>query len=230
MQISTTATSTTALDLDGNGTFDNSMAGLAGLANGPLSDAVSEGKVHLLLEHNKLKTNGGLYTLAGFIGKLAPGFEACAFSTAYCGYVVDPEGMDLDACRSMITFNNASIVGGVLTAGGPGYQFPFQIPLSDGPMLSVTLYAARVKAQVTVQGGMVTGMQGIIGGAIPKSSFVSAIEALPDDALPLPKSMILQMVDILIVNDIDTDGNGQPDAASIAISFQAIAAGIVGIE
>lgn len=230
MAISTTAAAGTALDLDGNGTYDNSMSGLAGLANGPLGDALAEGSVHLLLEHHGLKTNGGLYTLAGFVGAIAAGYESCDFTTSYCGYTVDPSGMDLEACESMITFNNASISGGVMTAGGKAYTFPFQIPLSDGPMLSVTLYSATIRATVTIQGGMITYMNGLIGGAIPKSSFVEAINALPDDALPLPKSMILQMVDALIVNDIDTDGNGSADAASIAIRFEAIPAGILGIE
>ena len=230
MQISTTATAGTALDLDNNGVYDNSMAGIGGLANGPLQDALNEGTIHLMLEHHGLQTNGSIYTVAGFLGDPAPGFESCNFAADYCGYTVTPSAMDLEACSSLITFDNASIYNGVLVAGGMNYLFPFAIPLSETTMLNITLYAAAIRANVTIQGGVVTHMEGIIGGAVPKSSFVAALDAVPDEDLPLPKSMILQMIDGLISNDIDTDGNGIADAASIAIKFEAIPCGILGIQ
>jgi hypothetical protein len=110
------------------------------------------------------------------------------------------------------------------------YKFPWQIPLSEETVLDITLFAARIEATVTVKQGLVTKMDGIIGGAIPKASFLAAIDAVPAEQLPLPKDMIVQLIQGLVVNDIDTDGNGSPDAASIAIPFEAIPAGIVGME
>ena len=40
----------------------------------------------------------------------------------------------------------------------------------------------------------------------------------------------MQLLDILIVDDIDTDGNGSPDAASVGFLFETIGGKIVGVE
>jgi hypothetical protein len=230
MQISTDAKVGHALDLNNDGKMDNSMAGIGGLANDPLQGALDKGDVHLLMEHHELKTDGNVYPLGLFVGELGPGFEQCDFSTAYCGYVADEAALDAEDCVPMVLFDNASIFNGKLVAGGQGYQFPWQIPLSEETMLDITLFAARIEADVVIQGGLITAMNGIIGGAIPKASFLDAIDAVPAEQLPLPKDMIVQLIQGLVINDIDTDGNGAPDAASIAIQFEAIAAGITGLK
>ncbi len=230
MMISKDAKPGNALDLNGDGQADNSMAGIGGLANESLQDAVDSGSVHLLFEHHGLKTNGSLYTVAMFVGELAPGFDDCDFTADYCGYMADVDAIDTDACEALVLFDNASIFEGKLVAGGMKYKFPWQIPLSEETVLDITLFAARIEATVTVKQGLVTKMDGIIGGAIPKESFLAAIDAVPAEQLPLPKEMIVQLIQGLVVNDIDTDGNGSPDAASIAIPFAAIPAGIVGME
>jgi len=230
MAIAKDATAATALDLNGDGKYDNSMAGIAGLANEPLQDSLDKGSVHLLLEHHDFKSTGGLYTLAAFVGELASGYETCEFTSAYCGYVASADSVDMDTCTALVAFDNATVFQGKLTAGGAAYKFPWQIPLAEGTVLSITLYNAVIKADVTVKQGVVSSMTGIIGGAIPKQSFIDAINALPDEGLPLPKAMILQLVQGLIKNDIDTNKDGSPDAASIAISFTAIAGGIVGMQ
>ena len=230
MMISKDAKVGNALDLNGDGTPDNSMAGIGGLANESLQSAVDEGSVHLLFEHHGLKTNGSLYTVAMFVGELAAGFEECDFTGDYCGYMADVDAVDTEECEALVLFDNASIFQGKLVAGGMKYEFPWQIPLSAETVLDITLFSARVEATVTVKKGLVTKMDGIIGGAIPKESFLAAIDAVPADQLPLPKEMIVQLIQGLVVNDIDTDGNGSKDAASIAIPFEAIPAGIVGME
>jgi len=230
MAISTDKKQGNALDLDGNGTLDNSMAGISSMANDPLQKALDKGDVHLLLEHHGIKTNGGIYTLAMFVGALAPGFEQCAFAADYCGYIAKKDAIDQEKCQALVFFDNASIFQGKLVAGGKKYKFPWQVPIAEGTSLDIVLYSATIQANVTVQQGIVTVISGIIGGAIPKQSFVDAINAVPDDKLPMPKDMILQLLQVLVTNDIDTDGNGSKDAASIAIKFEGIAAGIVGAQ
>lgn len=219
-----------ALDLNGDGQPDNSMAGLSGLANGPLQDSLDGGDVHLLFEHHNLKTDGNLYTLAVFIGDIAAGYESCDYTSQYCGYTAKPDGIDLEQCDSLVTFKNATIYNGVLQAGGASATFPWQIPISETTVLNIVLYRATLRATVAIQGGMIVGMNGILGGAIPKQAFIDAVNALPEEGLPLPKSMIIQMVQSMIQNDIDTNGDGAADAASIAIKFEGIPAGILGIE
>lgn len=219
-----------ALDLNGDGVPDNSMAGIAGLANDPLQDSLDGGSVHLLFEHHGLKVDGNQYTMAVFIGEVAPGYETCDFTSQYCGYMADSSAIDTDKCESLVKFSNASIFQSTLVAGGPNATFPWSIPIAEGTVLNIVLYRATIKATVTIQGGVIVSMNGIIAGAIPKQSFIDAVNALPDEGLPFPKSMILQMVQALIQNDIDTDNNGSLDAASIAIQFQAIPGGILGMQ
>jgi len=230
MQISEKNTAGEALDLNGDGNPDNGMAGIGGMANEPLMGSVEGGDIHFLFEHHGLKTDGNVYLLTVAMGDLAPGFEQCNFSKDYCGYVAAEETIDADTCEPAVSFDNASIFQGKLVAGGPSFLFPWQVPLSEETILDITLYNATIHADVTVQQGLVTSMEGIIGGAIPKQQFLDAIDAVPAEQLPLPKDMIVQLISVLVVNDIDTDGNGSPDAASIAIKFTAIPGGIVGLE
>ena len=72
-------------------------------------------------------------------------------------------------------------------------------------------------------------MTGLLGGAVKKENLKSAIDALPADALPLPPSQVAPLIDTLIQNDIDTDGDGVADAASIGIALTAIATNLVGL-
>ena len=230
MKISADKKPENALDLNGDGQPDNSMAGLANLANGPLADSLDGGDIHLLFEHHLLKTDGNIYTLAVFLGEIAAGYETCDFTTQYCGYTASPDAIDLEQCESMVTFKNATIFNGVLQAGGPSAIFPWSIPISAGTVINIVLYRATLRATVAIQGGLVVGMSGVLGGAIPKQAFIDAVNALPEEGLPLPKSMIIQMVQGMIQNDIDTNGDGAADAASIAIKFESIPAGILGIK
>ena len=95
------------------------------------------------------------------------------------------------------------------------------------------------EAQVVVQDGVVVEMNGVLGGAIPKQSLVEAIESLPQDEFcPNPdkpnscisKEVLVGLVAAVIQDDIDTDGDGKADAASIALEFEAISAEVVGIQ
>ena len=230
MEISKDKKAGNALDLNGDGTPDNSMSGIGGLANDSLQGSLDKGDINLLFEHHGIKTNGAVYELAVFLGDLAPGFEQCDFAGAYCGYAVKEDSLDPDSCQAVVLFDNASIFQGKLVAGGPAFTFPWQIPFSEQTTLNITLFSATLHADVTVKQGLVTSLSGILGGAIPKESFLAAIEAVPAEQLPLPKDMVVQLIEALVKNDIDTDGDGAHDAASIAIRFEGIAGGIIGIE
>ena len=63
-------------------------------------------------------------------------------------------------------------------------------------------------------------------GATPKQQLVDSITSLNFDSLPIDKDTALSLLDLLVVNDIDLDGNGEPDGASIALRFVGIAANL----
>ena len=224
----TTCAPTTAGCSEG---IDNSMAGLSGAANGPLGDAVADGSLFLLFEHIALQTDGSPYTLALLIGE--PVSETCDFQAETCDYLVQRSSFDEESCDPLILFAGATITDGVLDAGGPDATFPFQIPIQDGLVLEVVIYSAHIVADVTMAGDDVAELDGVIAGAIPKQQLIDAVEAVPEETfteIGITKSFVLTLVDALITNDIDTDGDGTADAASIGIPFHAIGATLAGLE
>jgi len=80
-----------------------------------------------------------------------------------------------------------------------------------------------------VSGGQVTAMSGVLGGAVPKQTLIDALRQVPDDALPAPKEAIISLVETLVINDIDTDGDGVKDAASIGVKVVGRDARLVGV-
>lgn len=207
--------------------LDNAMGPLAGIpaAADGIAKAMNEGKIILMFDHRELKTNGQPYTLAFYAGKLAPDNPGCDFKTKNCNYIVDRRVMD-DSCNPLIALDNATINGNKLVAGGLDYQFPFSLPLMDGVNLDIVLYMARVEADVTISGGRIAAMTGILGGAVPKQAIMDAVRSIPDSEWPpeigMDKNTVIGLLEMLVTPDIDGDGDGVPESASIAIKFTAI--------
>ncbi len=208
-----------------SGGVHNALGVLASLANEPLAEAVAEGSVVLVIEAKDLQQ--GPFTMAVYQADLAPESAGCDFQTTTCDYLVDAGMVDNVTCAPLVELP-ATLTGDQISAGGPGTLFPFSLPF-QGSNLEITLYNVRFEGQVTLTDGLITGVTGIIGGAVPKTELVAAVEALPDDALPISKDAVLGLLDILVVNDIDTDGDGEADAASIGIKVGGIGANLVGI-
>ncbi len=204
-----------AIDLDSDGKPDNAFASVAGFVNGGIQGALDKGDIHLLFEHHGLSGPEGSYTLNAFAGKLAPESAGCAFATATCSFVVSPESFDLETCTPIISFDNAVKKGGKITAGGKGYQFVCQVPIAGKGLVSLVLHDAVLQAKEAAGPGK--QLTGILAGAIPKQSL---LEAVPSEFKGL--------VDMMLANDIDTDGDGIDDAASVAFAFVANSAGIKG--
>ena len=210
--------------------IDNQLAGFAALANDPLTDAFQGGDVILLFEHHGFKSNGQTYLMNFWPAKEVSGV-VCDVQTEVCPYNVEAEGIDPETCLSMVSFDNTKIIGDQLTAGGKGYAFPLELPLSDAK-LPVTLSNAELHATVTIVGGKVVAMAGVLAGALPKEAFLEGIDSLEEKDLPpgLTKEALKQLISLLITNDIDTNNDGAPDAASIGLSFTGIGANIVGLK
>lgn len=212
---------------------DNSLGPIASLGNSDIQKGLDSGQILLLFEHRGLRTDGKPYTLALYAGKgLDPSNPSCDFQHDKCKYLVDSASFDAD-CNPKVAFDNAKIVSGKLTAGGKDYSFPFELPLLGNVTLTINLYYARIEAQVTVVGNEVKAIQGILGGAVPKQELKDAIMALPkevEDQLPLPKEQIVELLDLLVQADIDGDGDGKKESASIGIKFSGISGLITGVK
>jgi hypothetical protein len=226
------------LDLDANpntcapagrcsGGINNAMAQIATLANPEIVKALDEGSFFLLLQHIGLRTDGQPYELAPWPAEITS--ESCAYQTTTCDFLLDPNGFTQE-CNPLVSLSNARISGSTFTAGGVGYNFLFNLPLLEGVELDLVLYNATLQGTVTVSGGRVTQLSGILGGAVPKQTIRDAILAVDPADLPISPSVILSLLDTLIRDDIDTDGNGVADAASIGLLFQAREARITGTQ
>ncbi len=84
-------------------------------------------------------------------------------------------------------------------------------------------------AAPTVEAGSPATLDGVLAGAISKQAILDGIEAVSEDQLPLDKDLIIQMIQGMIQSDIDTDGDGVKDAASVGLPFTAIRGTIVGL-
>ncbi len=212
--------------------IDNALGSLGAMGNDSIAKEMKKGSVMVLFDHKGFNTQGKPYTLGIYAGKLDPKNSGCDFEKDVCDYLVDPNSYDHDTCEPLVKFDNATIHGNKLTAGGKKYTFPFHIPLNDQATLDFALYYARIEATVTIQNGRITHIQGIIGGAVPKQKMLDAVDQLPDDVqLPggLTKENLKQLINAMIHPDIDGDGDGVPESASIGIQFEGIAGNITGV-
>jgi hypothetical protein len=210
--------------------IDNQLASLAGLANPSIEDALAGGSISLLFEHAALVQEGVPYTLNFYAGD--PVDEACDPNSAVCGYLVEPAGLLQPQCTSMLSFANAQVVGGTLTAGDPDSVIGMSFPLAAGLVLQLHIFRARVQAQVTLTEGVVSAMEGVLAGAIRQDEVVAAITAVPEDQFPpqLPKDTVLSLVPVLFKSDIDTDGDGLADASSIGLKLRTVPATLAGVK
>lgn len=206
---------------------DNSLSMFGDLAGDALQKAVTDGQVILIFEHRDFSPSGQPYSLAFYIGEAAD--PDCDLQTQTCPYLVKADSFD-DQCNSIISLDNASVAGTWLSAGGPGYNFPLPLPLSEGVILDLTLYNAQVAATLVYEDGLPASMDGILAGAVPKQTLLDALNAVPEDQLPVDKALVETMLNLLVTNDIDSDGDGSLDAASIGLPFTAVAATISGVE
>jgi hypothetical protein len=210
-----------------DGGVDNSLSVIASLAGAELQKALDKGQVILLLEHRGFDPTGEAYTLTVHIG--SPADPACDVQTSSCPYLVKSDSFD-EACNPLVALDNAAVKGTLLTAGGPGFDFSFLLPLSAEVVLEVVLYFAQIQAQVTYKDAAPATLTGILAGAVSKQGLIEAISAVDESQLPIGKELVLTMIDLLVEADIDTDSDGLLDAASIGLPFSAIAGEIVGMS
>lgn len=207
---------TCAPNPDCSGGINNSLGVLAGLANAQLDKAVAAATVNLLLEYRDWKQ--GPINLAIYQAKLQANNPQCDVQKA---------ALCVGCRRQDGRFSELSALGAVsrhpglsnkVTAGGKGTNFPFSLPIQGGANLKIVIFGARIVGTVQLTpDGHVTAIDAILAGSVPKSSLLAAIAALPEEGLPIPKAAIQAILQGTVEDDIDSDGDGIKDAASIGL-------------
>ncbi|MEL6179838.1 MAG: hypothetical protein AAFS10_12840, partial [Myxococcota bacterium] len=209
---------------DCEGGINNSLGLLAGIVNPALAGTVADGSLVLLLEFREFDLNP--FTLAVYDGRAAD--NTCDTSQEVCDYLVGESLLDRDTCAPVVSLP-ATLSGDTVTAGGSGTIFPFQIPLG-GALLSLTLYEVQLEGTVVLDGDAVQSVNAVLAGAVRREELLAALSAVPEDDLPFPPDTIASLLDLVVVDDIDTNGDGMPDAASIGIRVEGIGANLVGVD
>ncbi len=196
-----------------------------------LNRVVVDGRLSLLLEHESPGPGAGPYGLNVMFGKRTDP-TSCDPATAGCNYLAFSDNL-VGQCSPRYVLSNATVVGNTLTAGGKEFQavvyFSFCGGTSQCVMLSQTLKWAQVKATVTLDGsGKVVGGSGVLAGVINVKEFLLLLQSssLTDAQFsPYTRDQVIIKADNRLCSgpsdcgDVDTDGNGYKDSASIGLPF-----------
>ncbi len=214
---------------DCGGGVDNALSILASLVNPGITDSIEDGIVKWVVDLRHATTDGAIFPMSIYDSGLAFD-ESCDYQASTCDY--DIASLSFDAtCTPYFLFDNARITNGRITAGGRDQLISMVLPLVGGSLLAVTIASARTEGTVTIGAdGRVTAINGIIAGAIPKAQLIEAVRELDPDNFSLPgftPEGAADLLDTLVVADIDLDGDGLPEAASMSMRISTIPARLI---
>ena len=245
-QVGSSGKPSEGLDIDGDpatcspkanceGGINNSASMLSGLINKPLIAAIADGSMSFVAEFDGWKGEGIPFTLNLYHGVMTQESKSagCDAQTQVCKWVVTQDAMDA-SCLPKFSFKNAKVVGGQLVAGGADTLFAMDAALLGAQSGTLYVKGARIEGTVefTPDGKQILKIAGVLGGAVPQQALFDVINALDDTLFAqygMSKETVLALVQLAVELDIDMDGNGIGDAASIGLRFSAIGAKIVGM-
>ena len=213
------AIAASCFDLTGDGVPDNGLASFATLLNATLASGLAGGRFAPAFEFGG---GGDLKDVAKFplavLGGRPDPLDAH-------GYLVDPAAYDPATCAPRLYDDPAAaLAAGVLSsAHGPWQlQLPWQ-----GLLLRWNVRQARVRGTVTASAPGAWIADGVLGGVVTYDDLLAGLadlEAQCTVASPSPFCQFLpQLKQVLpsIPRDVDTDGDGVPDAVSACARFTA---------
>jgi hypothetical protein len=217
-----------------SGGIDNQLSSLGLLVQGGIDEAIVQGTLILVLEYEDMPVAAGVFTLKMYAARIAPDDEECDWVADACRYRIRPDAVD-ERCKPLVRFVDAAVSaeGSVSAGGGEADDMILTLPVF-GILLKLPVKLAQLQCTVERDAaGHVERLHGLIGGAIPSQSLFDAIGAVPADeflSVGLSRDFILGAVQNLVIDDVDTDGDGVSDAASIAAHFDTLGATLVGWE
>ena len=224
--------------------IDNALGGILGQVEqyidvgAELEGAMVDGSIVLLAEMDGYMNDGTEFPLYFYLGEITGDQAACDYQAVKCDYLVDEMSYSVETCMPLISFDNAMVDGGAMSAGGPDAIFSMSLDI-EGIALTITAVKAQIIGDLTETDGMPTALDnGLIGGAVPKALIMEAVDNLPDDLeLPVSPELIKGMLDMFIVPDIDAgddmgmgEPDGTPESASVGIQFSAIEGAVTGFK
>ena len=226
-----------ALDIDGDlktcspsGSCENGLDNALSFAGEFLNDTIQQNitsqdnTLLFTVELSEPTWDGTPFTMNLYYSYLSNLNPDCDFQQEVCIYQAGNLNFD-PLCNVQIAFDNTVVEDGVLTAGGSGYIFPFNMYFAGGTQAELVLFSARVEGHIEFDDeGGVASMSGVFGGAVTKEDMTDMLEAIAAQYFPggqATKDMLLGLIP-LMNNDIDLDGDGTTDGVSIGLIFDSI--------
>ncbi len=213
---------------------DNAMSAVGLLVNGPLDNSVKDGTLSFVAEFAGWQGEGKPFTLNMYYAVQTEASVAagCQPLADVCHWYIT-QGALGPSCEAKVTFSNAMVKEGKITAGGAGEIFAMEADLIGGGDSTLYVQGARVEGTVTMtaDGKAIDNILGVLGGAVPMTVIISVFNSLPEDAFPpgIGKQGALNLLQLLVEPDVDIDGDGKKESASIGLRFSAIGAVIDGM-
>ena len=195
-------------DMNGDGQPDNALALVGGLVNAELATAIRDGFIVMF---------------AAAIGLAPPGENGVFDLALLLATRMDPEGytLNLDSLdengEPQIFFPGAVADEGDLQAG-PG-DFLFIAPIPNVGPVNIGIENTLITGTIAVSADGVDIQDGWLTGAVSDANLRAALIGAPD---------LLPIVDAVLVEDVDLNGDGELDAYSVCGTFTVIAEALDG--
>jgi hypothetical protein len=206
---------------------NNALGVLASLANPAFVDQLVAGVGMVLLEFRGMGAPNFVTSMAILEAKIAPSNSDCAYQASTCDYLVKTSNFS-DATCLPVNAVPADLNGTQLNVGTSGTAIPFSTPINSTTSIVFDIHNVVVDANVTFVGSNIATLNGLVAGAVRKDDIIAAIQAAPDGALLVDKSVVVSLITFMNA-DVDTDNDGINDALSIGLIVQAIDADITGL-
>ncbi len=172
--------------------------------------------------------DGAIAAIDLYHGHTTTPLADCDWQTEACNYAVDPSSMHIPTCGPAWHFNAVAVDGDQLAAWGEDARFLVPLPLFS-PTALVPLQLDHAQLRATLRADGVALDAGILAGAVHKQDLLDSMDSWPAEDLVVSPELIKGMLDMFVVPDIDLDGDGVLDAASVGFPFTAIAATLSGV-
>ena len=208
-------------DLDGDGKTDNALASaLAAFLsqiNASWDKAVLDGSFVMLLEALALPADGQNFTLRLLLGRPVPS-AACAMDLQLpaCQFTVEARAYNLGkagtACTPVNALSDCKVAGSQLLCSDKLATVPLTLPVAGLPCWQLALVVSHAQLQATVGAQPPLSLsKGLLCGVVPASAFGGTL------------------VGTLLKPDVDVDGDGLKESASVAFVWDSVPAQIAGM-
>lgn len=196
-----------------------------------MQSLLDEGYLAPLFLFRSAGTENPVVTVTVLGGEPAQPLSECDFLTdSTCEHHVLGESFDLDTCFAEPTWDDFDTSTPLrYEAGNLGSVIQLAMRLPGGKRFTLNVYSARVDAtQVMPQDS--GKVEGVLGGAVVKADMLAWADALPLlPGMTPSKQLFKSLLDVYLIPDVDLDGDGEFEACSLSMRFEALVTNVAGV-